>query len=148
MYSLKVTNSGLTAAVGCAAPACGSTPLQQHVIQRYTYMFCWPCITVNQYSETNAMHFLFNLLRIKGLYMFWALLAHPQEALHKQHLLYCTRYVSWLCQHGTPTLVQPTDITHTQYTKCCLYSTSWGWADREIDRYADSGPYSPNAPRP
>jgi hypothetical protein len=27
------------------------------------------------------MHFLFNLLRIKGLYMFGALLAHPQEAL-------------------------------------------------------------------
>jgi hypothetical protein len=35
------------------------------------------------------MHFLFNLLRIKGLYMFRALLAHPQVALHKQHLLYC-----------------------------------------------------------
>jgi hypothetical protein len=28
-----------------------------------------------QYSETNVMHFLFNLLRIKGLYMFRALLA-------------------------------------------------------------------------
>jgi hypothetical protein len=26
---------------------------------------------------------LFNLLRIKGLYMFRALLAHPQETLHK-----------------------------------------------------------------
>jgi hypothetical protein len=44
-----------------------------------------------QYSETNMMHFLFNLLRIKGLYMFRALLAHPQEALHK-HVC----YVSWL----------------------------------------------------
>jgi hypothetical protein len=40
-----------------------------------------------QYSETNVMHFLFNLLRIKGLYMFRALLAHPQEALHKRHLV-------------------------------------------------------------
>jgi hypothetical protein len=29
------------------------------------------------------MHFLFHLLRIKGLYMFRALLAHPQEALHR-----------------------------------------------------------------
>jgi hypothetical protein len=29
MYSLKVTNNGLIAAVGCAAPACGSTPLEQ-----------------------------------------------------------------------------------------------------------------------
>jgi hypothetical protein len=42
-----------------------------------------------QYSETNVMHFLFNLLRIKGLYMFQALLAHPQEALHIRHLVYC-----------------------------------------------------------
>jgi hypothetical protein len=32
--------------------------------------FCWLCIIVYQYSETNVMHFLFNLLRIKGLYMF------------------------------------------------------------------------------
>jgi hypothetical protein len=30
-------------------------------------MFCWPCITVYQYSETNMMHFLSNLLRTKGL---------------------------------------------------------------------------------
>jgi hypothetical protein len=33
-------------------------------------------------SGTNVMHFLFNLLRIIGLYMFRALLVHPQEALH------------------------------------------------------------------
>jgi hypothetical protein len=52
-------------------------------------IFYWPCITVYQYSESNAMHFLFNLLRIKGLYMFRALLAHPQEVPHKQHLIYC-----------------------------------------------------------
>jgi hypothetical protein len=32
-----------------------------------TYMFCWPCIIVYQYIETKVMHFLFNLLRIKGL---------------------------------------------------------------------------------
>jgi hypothetical protein len=31
------------------------------------------------------------LLRIKGLYMFRALLAQPQEALHKRHLVYCVR---------------------------------------------------------
>jgi hypothetical protein len=37
----------------------------------------------DQYNETNVMHFLFDLLRIKGLYMFRALLAHPHEALHK-----------------------------------------------------------------
>jgi hypothetical protein len=33
------------------------------------------------YNETNVMHFLCNLLRIKGLYMFRTLLAHPQESL-------------------------------------------------------------------
>jgi hypothetical protein len=52
---------------------------------------------VAQYSESNVMHFLFILLIIKGLYMFQALLAHPQEALHKRHLvLLCACYVSWL----------------------------------------------------
>jgi hypothetical protein len=35
----------------------------------------------NQYSDTNEMNFLIILLRTKGLYMFRALLAHPQEAL-------------------------------------------------------------------
>jgi hypothetical protein len=55
----------------------------------------------NQYSETNVMHFLFSLLRINGLYMFRALLAHLQEALHKRHLnkrhlVYWVRVVSWL----------------------------------------------------
>jgi hypothetical protein len=33
-----------------------------------------------QYSETNVMQFLLNLLRLMGLYMFRALVAHPQEA--------------------------------------------------------------------
>jgi hypothetical protein len=46
---------------------------------------------IHQYSETNVMHFLFSLLRIKGLYIFRELLAHPQEALHKRHLVYCGR---------------------------------------------------------
>jgi hypothetical protein len=50
-------------------------------------MFCWPCIIVYQYSETNVMRFLFSLLRTKGLYMFRALLAYPQEALQKRHLV-------------------------------------------------------------
>jgi hypothetical protein len=50
-----------------------------------------------QYSETNVLHFLFNLLRIKGLYMFRALLAHLQEALHKHHLVHCVRVMSVGC---------------------------------------------------
>src|SRR5215471_10491666 len=37
------------------------------------------------------MQFLFSLLRIKGLYMFRALLAHLQEAFHKWHLVYSVR---------------------------------------------------------
>jgi aspartate/tyrosine/aromatic aminotransferase len=69
---------------------------------------------VHQYSETNVKHFLFNLLRIKGLYMFRALVAHPQEALHKRHLVYCVRVMSVCCYKNwggtgvgssTPTLV-------------------------------------------
>jgi hypothetical protein len=50
-----------------------------------------------QYSETNVMHFLFSLLRIMGLYMLRALLAHPQEALNKRHLVYCVRVMSVSC---------------------------------------------------
>jgi hypothetical protein len=63
-------------------------------------MFGWPCIIVYQYSETNVMHFLFNLLRIKDLCMFRALLAHLHEALHKRHLVYCVRVMSAGCYQG------------------------------------------------
>jgi hypothetical protein len=56
--------------------------------------------TSSRYNETNVMHFLFNLLIIKGLYMFRALLAHPQEALHKRHLAYCVRVMSAGCYQG------------------------------------------------
>jgi hypothetical protein len=86
-------------------------------------MFCWKCITAHQYSETNVMHFVFSLLRINGLYMFQALLAHPQVALDKRHLEYCVRVMSVGC-----TRLKPTDITRTQYTKCRLCSASWEWA--------------------
>jgi hypothetical protein len=95
---------------------------------KFTTRKFWP----NQYSETNVMHFVFSLLRIKGLYMFRALLAHPQEALHKRHLVYCvycaaqtalgvlSAYnVSWLCHDCSLT-----DIISTQYTKCRLCSAS------------------------
>jgi hypothetical protein len=49
---------------------------------------------VYQYNETNVMHFSFNLLKIKDLNMFRALIAHSQEALHKRHLVYCMRIMS------------------------------------------------------
>jgi hypothetical protein len=58
-----------------------------------------------QYSETNVMHFLFNLLRIKGLYMFRALLDDLQEALHKRNLVYCLHVMPVGCYKdwsGTP----------------------------------------------
>jgi hypothetical protein len=54
-------------------------------------------VCVIQYSETNVMHFLFNLLRIKNLYMLQTLLAPPQEVLHEQHLVYCVRIISVGC---------------------------------------------------
>jgi hypothetical protein len=44
-----------------------------------------------------VMHFSFNLLRIKGLYLFRALLAHPQEVLNRRHLAYCMRIMSVGC---------------------------------------------------
>jgi hypothetical protein len=82
---------------------------------------------MKQYSETNMMHFLFNLVRVKDLYTFGALLAHPQEAIHKRQLVYM-RVISVGCTRigvfHTPILVQPTDITNTQYTKFCLRSPS------------------------
>jgi hypothetical protein len=52
---------------------------------------------IYQCSETSVMHFLFSLLRIKGFYMFRVLLVHPQEALHKRHLVYCVRVMSVGC---------------------------------------------------
>jgi hypothetical protein len=54
------------------------------------------------------MHFSFNWLRIKGFYMFRALLAHPQDVLHKLHLVY------W---HNTHAIYQEP-----------LCSASCGWA--------------------
>jgi hypothetical protein len=60
-------------------------------------MFCWPCILVSQYNEINAMHFSLNLLRITSIYVFRALLTHPQEALNKLHLVYCVRIISVGC---------------------------------------------------
>jgi hypothetical protein len=87
-------------------------------------MFCRPCIVIYKYSETNVMHFLLSLLRIKDLYMFRALLAPPQEALNKRHLVLCIR----VTLVGYTILVQPTDITHKQYIKCQLCNPSWGWA--------------------
>jgi hypothetical protein len=69
----------------------------------------------SQYSKTNVMYFLFNLLRINGLYMFRVLLAHSQEALNRRHLVYCVRIMSVGCTRIGVELVSE---TRTQYTKC------------------------------
>jgi hypothetical protein len=71
-------------------------------------MFCWPCIIAYRYNETNVMHFSFSLLGIKSLYMFRALLAHLQEALHKRHFVYCMHIMPVGC--GTVAVSLPTAI--------------------------------------
>jgi hypothetical protein len=63
--------------------------LEGYLMKQQTGLTICPKTLYYQYSETNVMHFLFSLLRIKSLYMFRALLTHPQEALYKRHLVYC-----------------------------------------------------------
>jgi hypothetical protein len=61
--------------------------------------------------------------------MFRALLAHPQESLHKAALgILRACYVSWLHQvwGGTPTLVQPTDIHLSLCTKLHVVTAQTG----------------------
>jgi hypothetical protein len=66
-------------------------------------MFCWPCITVYQYSETNVMHFLFSLLRIKDRYVLSITCSSSggttQMALGILHVC----YVSWPHQEWSGT---------------------------------------------
>jgi hypothetical protein len=58
---------------------------------RIQYVISFSSNSLHQYSKTSVMHFLFSSLRIRGLCMFRALLAHLQEAIHKRHLVYCWR---------------------------------------------------------
>jgi hypothetical protein len=61
-----------------------------------------------QYSETNVMHFSINLLSINGIYIILSVIALPQEALHKLHLVYCVRVMSVGCNQdwsGTGVLI-------------------------------------------
>jgi hypothetical protein len=65
---------------------------------------------VYQYSETNVLHFLFSLLRIKGLYMLRALLNHPHDSLHKRHFVFCVHVMSVGCTWcSNPTGLAPGD---------------------------------------
>jgi hypothetical protein len=77
-----------------------------------TNLMFLPCIVVDNYIKTNVMHFLLSLLRVKGLYMFRALLAHLLVVLHKRHL-YCVCVMSDGCARCRCFLLQPTDIIRT-----------------------------------
>jgi hypothetical protein len=90
-----------------------SNPYFLPISQRPTFLQQRKRLYFNQHNETNVMHFSFNLLRIKGLYMFRALLAHPQDKL-------------WHGYSETASVPQSTDIIHTQHTKCRLCSASCG----------------------
>jgi hypothetical protein len=54
-------------------------------------------------------------LRIKGLYIFRALLAHPQEALNKRHVVHCVRIISVDCA----TVAVSLQSWHSQLTYAC-----------------------------
>jgi hypothetical protein len=84
-----------------------------------------------QWNERDEL--LFNLLRIKGLYMFRALLAHPQEDCGTWYIAYI------LCQLAAPGSKWNSNPgaanwhnTHA-ITKCCLCSSSWGWASNALN---------------
>jgi hypothetical protein len=51
------------------------------------------------------MQFLFNLLRIKGLYVFRGLLAHPQEVLYKRQTATGLEFHSNPFRSSTPILL-------------------------------------------
>jgi hypothetical protein len=78
-YTYKI-NHGITS-------DCTETGSEASLVYSVGCLASFVHMVVDQYSETNVMHILFNLLRIRGLYMFRALLVHPQEALHKQYLV-------------------------------------------------------------
>jgi hypothetical protein len=52
--------------------------------QRFERFWCLICRPLKlDRPHLNVIHFSFNLLRVNALYMFRALLAYPQESLHK-----------------------------------------------------------------
>jgi hypothetical protein len=62
------------------------------------------------------MHFSFNLLIIKELYMFRALLAYSQEVLHKRHLVYFMRIMSADCFTVAVSVAVSLQPCHSQLT--------------------------------
>jgi hypothetical protein len=77
-------------------------PHELQIKKELTYMKVFLLLSLLTLSSIRIIKpkwrtFSLNLLRIKGLYMFRALLAHPQEVLHKLHLVYCVRAISVGC---------------------------------------------------
>jgi hypothetical protein len=75
-------------------------PQKQSLCCKHTWNLCQCTLKTDtkcQYSETNVMHIVLNWLRIKGLYTFRALLAHPQEVLNTTWYTACV-----LCQLAAP----------------------------------------------
>jgi hypothetical protein len=89
-----------------------SVALMQKMLCNIVHKFLLQKILIAyQYSETNVMHFLFNLLRIKGLHMFRALLAHLQATQTGLGILRVC------CQLAAPdiSIVKPTCCTFIQF---------------------------------
>jgi hypothetical protein len=69
------------------------------------------------------MQFLFSLLRIKVLYMFRALLAHLQKALHKRRFVYCVLVMSvGRTRIGVERCFYYTDILRCTFNKTLQFS--------------------------
>jgi hypothetical protein len=98
-YTRKWNNDGQETCSYIQNPAIcwGRASWMAPSLVRFTVIKLADNIEASQYNETNVKHLSFSLLRIKDLYMFRALLAHPQEALHKRHLVYCVRIMSVGC---------------------------------------------------
>jgi hypothetical protein len=71
--------------------------------QKTTSIFDYWLSVIRIINQHDALSL--NLLRIKGLYMFQVLLAHPQEELNKRYLVYCMCVMSVDCTntHNIPT---------------------------------------------
>jgi hypothetical protein len=57
--------------------------------------------------------------------MFRALLAHPQEALHKRHLVYCVRIMSVGCATIAVSLILNKSLNHLILNKLNKSASRW-----------------------
>jgi hypothetical protein len=102
-------------------------------------MFVWGCKFgktnwLCQYSETDVMHFSLILLRIKGLYMFRALLAHPQQVLHNS-----TWYIACVLCRLAAVCVAPPEDEQVMLETCrgLWFSINWMKSSSRWFHYTD-----------